>query len=87
MEQTKRDGFRIDNYFIAFPPGDFITEESDGTMSIAVDIYSIDDNNNLNPVEPGTVPEDLHVKIEAYINKFLEDAIQQELAEHKAENE
>lgn len=87
MEQNKQDGFRIGNYFIAFPPGDFIKEEDDGTLSVAVDIYSIDDNNNITPVSPGNIPEDLQEKIEAQINEFLEEAINKELAEIKASTE
>jgi hypothetical protein len=87
MESNKRDGFRIDDYFICFPEGDFIKEEEDGGLSIAVDIYSVSDNNDIVPVKPGSVPAELQTKIEAYLNKFLEDAIERELAEHKAEAE
>ena len=85
-KQSKRDGFRVDDYFVCFPEGDFITEDDHG-MSIAVDIYSIDDNNDLTPVKQESVTEELQIKIEAYINKFLEDALKAAEAEYKAKSE
>jgi hypothetical protein len=85
--RVKKDGFRVDDYFICFPDGDFIDEDENGAMTIAVDIYSIDVNNSLNPVKQESVTEELQVKIEAYINKFLEDAIKAAEAEIRTKTE
>lgn len=77
-----RDGFRIDDYFICFPEGDFITEDEEG-MGISVDIYRVTGNNNLEPMEPGSVTEELQAKIESWINTALTRAIEQAEAEYK----
>jgi hypothetical protein len=79
---SNTDGFRIDDYFVCFPEGDFITEDEEG-MAIAVDIYRITDNNDLEPMKPGSVTEELQSKIESWINTALTRAIEQAEAEYK----
>lgn len=81
---SRADGFRIDDYYICFPEGDFITEDEEGT-AIAVDIYRVMDNNNLEPVKADEVTEELRAKIESWINTALERAIEQAEAEYSKE--
>ena len=81
MDETvedKRPGFMIDNYLITFPPfGDIIEEHEDGAMSVLIDVYKVDGTNRTQ-VEQSEITPELEVKINAYINKMLEDAIEVE---------
>lgn len=78
-DQVKREGFRIDDYFISFPSDkDFITEDENGMMSILVDIYQIDKDNNLTKITDNFVTPELETKIQAFINNVLLEAIEEE---------
>ena len=86
LDQFKRPGFRIRDYFVSFPDGEFISENEDGTMNLAVDIFKMDVNNNLHPLDPKTKDSeiaDLQVDIEAWVNTALENAIQMYEKENK----
>lgn len=73
--EDKRPGFIIDDYLITFPAvGDIIVEHEDGSMSILIDVYKIDGETKTRAEETEITPE-LEEKINAYINKMLEDAI------------
>ena len=82
IDQYKRSGFKIRDYFISFPDGEFITENEDGTLNLAVDIYKIDVNNNLHPVNTDEVIDEIQPEIEAWVNTALEHAIEQAEKEH-----
>jgi hypothetical protein len=80
MEKTetnvRRQGFNIDDYVILFPEsGEFIKETEDGQLSIIVDIYKQMDNNMIKVTEE-EVTDDLHEKIEEYINRLIYSAIE-----------
>jgi hypothetical protein len=81
MDETvedKRPGFMIDNYLVTFPPfGDLIEEHEDGSLSVLLDIYKVDGETKIRADQSDITPE-LEVKINAYINKMLEDAIELE---------
>ena len=81
MDETvedKRPGFMIDNYLITFPPeGDIVEEHEDGTMSVLLDIHKVIGGKNVRAEQSEITPE-LEKKINAYINKMLEDAIELE---------
>jgi hypothetical protein len=81
MDETvedKRPGFMIDNYLITFPPfGDIIEEHEDGSMSVLIDVYKVDGKTKTRAEQSEITPE-LEKKINAYINKMLEDAIELE---------
>lgn len=74
-------GFKVRDYFVAFPPGDFITEGPDGQMSVAVDIFKISKDNRRIAVDNSEITEELEIEIAAHINEYLTQAIR------KVENE
>lgn len=70
-------GFRIDNYFVTFPDDqELITEQPDGDMFINVDIYKMDDHNMIK-IKHEEVTEELEIKISAYVNEFLMQAVEE----------
>ena len=82
LDQHKRPGFRIRDYFISFPSGEFITENEDGTLGLMVDIFKMDVNNNLHPITKEDNIDELQPEIEAWVNTALEHAIEQAEREH-----
>jgi hypothetical protein len=86
LDQHKRPGFRIKDYFISFPEGEFVHENDDGTMSLDIDIFRIDGNNNLVAMDEASKDaeiEALRPEIEAWVNTALEEAIKRAEEEHK----
>ena len=76
MDKDKHPGFMIDNFFITFPPeGDIVQEHEDGSMSILLDIYKVTADGERSPIEQDEITPELEEKINAYVNKMLEDAI------------
>ena len=75
---SKIGGFRIDDYFIALPENDFIVEDEEGKMHILVDIYTLDKDNIKSRVNESEITPELEVKISAYINEILLQAIEEE---------
>lgn len=71
-----RDGFRIGEYFVSFPPGDFVHESEDGKMYIDVDIYRIEKDGSLHKVNKEITPE-LEQAINEEINRMLEAAVEE----------
>jgi hypothetical protein len=71
----KRPGFKVDGYFVTFPEGDIIEEAEDGQLSVALDVYKIDNGKYIRQKE---LHEDLELKIAAYINEMLTRAIEEE---------
>ena len=61
---NQREGFRIGDYFVTFPPGDFVKEDSKG-MYVMVDIYKVE-NKRAVKINGKISPE-----IEQYINEEL----------------
>ena len=87
LDQHKRPGFRIKDYFVSIPVHEnFLSENEDGTMNIAVDIFKIDGNNNMTATDQSNMSkeelDELQIQIEAWINKALEEAIEQAEKEH-----
>jgi hypothetical protein len=83
MVENKILGFKIDDYFVSFPEGEIINEEEDGQMSIIVDIYKMDKDNNRVSVPKHEITEDLELKIAAHINQILTTALEQEKQQHE----
>ena len=76
-EQTKREGFRIGNYFISFPTNEaFIHEDANGNLFAAVDIFTIE-GDNLSKYE-GKVPQELEDAISDEFNRILDAALANE---------
>lgn len=87
LEQHKRPGFRIKDYFVSIPVNEnFITENEDGTMNIAVDIFKIDGNNKMTATDQSNMSkeelDELQIQIEAWVNTALEEAIERAEKEH-----
>jgi len=78
VEESKREGFRIGEYFIAFPPNEpFIKEDEDGKLFAAVDIFKIQKDNELVKFnEP--VPQELEDAISDEFNRILDEALKLE---------
>jgi transaldolase len=73
-KQDLKEGFRVGEYFVTFPPGDFIHEDQDGNMSIDLDIYKIDKENAYKV--NGQVTPELEQQISEELHKMLNAAIE-----------
>jgi hypothetical protein len=73
---NKRPGFKVDDYLVIFPEGEFISEDENG-LAINVDIFKLDGDNRTK-ISQGELTEDLEIKISAYINEMLTQAIEEE---------
>lgn len=71
-----RDGFRIGEYFISFPPGNFVHEDENGEVYLDVDIFKIDKDGNLHKSNKEVTPE-LQEAINEEINRMLTAAIEE----------
>ena len=69
------NGFKVGEYFVTFPPGDFIKEDKDGKMYAVVDIYKIEKNNKATKVKQDELSKELEDQINDELNKFLLAAI------------
>ena len=65
------EGFRIGEYFVTFPPGEFVKEDEDGHMYVLVDIYKINKDNKATRMQNEHISDELHEQINEQINKFL----------------
>jgi hypothetical protein len=91
LDQHKRPGFRIKDYFISIPiHEDFLFENDDGTMKMSIDIFKIDGNNNMIAVDQEKMDQeefsDLQIHIEAWINEALTRAIEEAEKEQGTKN-
>jgi len=77
MSNNIKEGFRVGNYFCTFPPGDFVTEDKDGNMFVAVDIFKIDSDNKTTKVGANEITPELEEQIGLQINAMLEAAVEQ----------
>lgn len=83
FEEMRRDGFKVDDYFVSFPPGDFVQEDESGNLSVLVDIFKIDSNNKMQKTTSEEITPELETKIGAYINEILVRAIEDAEKEFK----
>lgn len=72
------NGFRVGEYFVTFPPGDFIKEDKDGKLYALVDIFKIDSNNKAVKLNQKSISKELEDQINEEINKFLYAAMNAE---------
>lgn len=80
IDQIKRPGFRIKDYFVSIPVNEnFVSEHEDGSLGISVDIFKIDGNNNMVATDKDKMSQEefdeLQKHIEAWVNNALEEAI------------
>ena len=71
------EGFRLGEYMICFPPGEFVQEDEKGDMYVLVDIYKID-NGKATKVNKEGAPQELEEQINAEVNRMLLAAIENE---------
>ena len=83
-KEDLRDGFRIGEYFVTFPPGDFVHEDKNGNMYIDVDVYKMD-KERLYKVNGQLTPE-AEQMINEEINRMLSSAIDLFEKEKRDEN-
>jgi len=67
------DGFRVGDYFVAFPPGDFVVEDDNG-MSVKVEIYKMS-NDKLIKADKNSITPELEEEIQKELNRMLEEAL------------
>jgi hypothetical protein len=76
---NKIEGFRVGEYLIAFPPGDFVQEDENGEMFLLVDIYKIDNvTGESTKINKDGMPPELEEQINEELNKILLAAIEME---------
>lgn len=80
MTENKKTmgGFKVDDYFIALPPKDFIVEDDDGNMHVLVDIYKLEGDTITSRLDESEITADLEQKISAYLNEMLIQAAEAE---------
>jgi hypothetical protein len=84
MDDKKLEGFRMGDFFISFPPGDFIEENEDGSASLIVDIFRINKHTNeCVRINENEITQELQDNINYEVNKMLMEAIQQEELRNK----
>jgi hypothetical protein len=69
---NNREGFRIGDYFVTFPPGEFVKEDNKG-MYVMVDVYQMDKNGKAHKVNSKMSPE-VEQMINDELNKILLEA-------------
>ena len=72
------NGFKVGEYFVTFPPGDFIKEDNNGKIFAEVEIYKIDKHNKASKINQKEITKELEEQISDEINKFLLAAIDNE---------
>jgi hypothetical protein len=72
-KEQMKEGFRVGEYFVTFPPGDFVHEDKDGNVSVDVDIYRID-KDRLYKVN-GQITEEVEKQISDELNRMLTAAV------------
>ena len=72
-KEDLKEGFRVGDYFVTFPPGEFIHENDKGEMFIDIDVYKMD-KDRLYKVNSQLTPE-VEQMINEEINRMLTMAI------------
>ena len=71
-------GFKVGEYFVTIPPGDFIKEDKNGMMYAVLEIYKIDSDNKATKVRQDSLPKEVEEQISEELHKFLYAAIENE---------
>lgn len=75
---NKLDGFRVGNYFVSFPPGDFIKEDDNGNMYAEVEIYNMHKNGQAEKLSKDKIDPEVDRIISDELNKLIQEALQME---------
>jgi hypothetical protein len=76
LDENKTIGFKVGEYFVSLPPGEFIVEDKNG-MGILLDIYKIDRDKAVK-VKQGSLPKEVEEHISEEIIKYLTDALKED---------
>jgi hypothetical protein len=75
MFDNNRLGFKVGEYFVSFPPGDFVKEDSKG-MYVMVDVYKMENDK---PVKiNNAIPPEVEQYINEELNRILSEAVDNE---------
>jgi len=71
--ENLKEGFRVGEYFVSFPPGDFIHEDENGKLFANVDVYKIhkDKAQKIN----GAITPEVEQAISDELNRILTMAV------------
>lgn len=72
------NGFRVGEFFVTFPPGDFIKEDKEGKLYAELEIFKIDKHNKASKASQSEITPELEQQINDELNKFLLAAIDAE---------
>lgn len=86
-DSRNRDGLFMDGYFISFPPGDFVHEQEDGSLSVSVDIYKVNEDYSMDRIPSEEVSADLHLKLEKFISEAINRAAREILEKENVEDQ
>jgi hypothetical protein len=70
-----KTGFRVLDYFVTFPDGDFVKEDKDGRMYVLADIYKINKDNKTVKVQQNELTPEIEELINDEINNILLEAM------------
>lgn len=70
-----KTGFRVLDYFVTFPDGDFVKEDSDGHLYVITEIYRISKDNKTTKVSQKEITPEIEELINNEINNFLMEAL------------
>ena len=76
--ENKKDGFRVGNFFCVLPDGEFIQEDRDGETYISLEIYRIEKDNSMSPINQNEIIPEIEDMINEEINNMLLAAINEE---------
>jgi hypothetical protein len=75
-KEDLKEGFRVGEYFVSFPPGEFVHEDKEGNMFVDVDIYKIENekaykvNDQISNEVEQLISDELNKVLSAAINEF-----------------
>lgn len=75
---NKLDGFRVGDYFVSFPPGDFIKEDDNGNMYAEVEIYNLRKDGQAEKLSKDKISPEIDKIISEELNKLIQEALQME---------
>lgn len=75
---NKLDGFRVKDYFVSFPPGDFIKEDDNGNMYAEVEIYNLRKDGQAEKLSKDKISPEIDKIISEELNKLIQEALQME---------
>lgn len=79
---TKRDGFRVGNYFVCFPAGSFIKEDDNGEMYAEVEIYNLRKDGQAEKLTSDQISPEVDSVISSELNKLIMQGLNLEKGNH-----